>query len=154
MTPTLLLVVVSIQRVRGCSHRQFQQFVEQSVAFAVHEGVGAAGLGYSYPGQSGFLGVGRREEVTALDRVGGRSQKMTNAVFNGENLPTHHISSVVIFTATNVLLLQPQYQSVFTKKFFMYENRTLLINIHWTKVCGRDSLATFLLIGLSFKLFF
>lgn len=49
-----------IQRVRGLSHRQLQQFVEKSVAFALKEGVGAAGLGYSYPGQSGFLGVGRR----------------------------------------------------------------------------------------------
>ena len=45
------------------------------------------------------------EEGTASDRVGGRSQKMTNALFNGENLPTHQPSSVVIFTATTVLIL-------------------------------------------------
>lgn len=48
------------QGVRGRSYRQLKQFVEQSVAFALDEGVGAAGLGYSYPGQSGFLSVGRR----------------------------------------------------------------------------------------------
>lgn len=56
-------------------HRQLQQLVEQSVALAVQEGVGAAGLGYSYSGQSGFLGRGkkkREEEVTWSDRVGGR----------------------------------------------------------------------------------
>lgn len=53
-------MLLSIQRVRGLSYRQLQQFVEQSVVFALDEGVGAAGLGYSYPGQSGFLGVGRR----------------------------------------------------------------------------------------------
>lgn len=30
---------------------------------------------------------------------------MTNTSFNGKNLPTHHPSSVVIFTATTALLL-------------------------------------------------
>lgn len=46
--------------VRGLSYRQLQQVVEQSFAFALDEGVGAAGFGYSDPGQSGFLGVGRK----------------------------------------------------------------------------------------------
>lgn len=56
--------------VRDFSHRQLQQFVEQSVVFALKEGVGAAGLGYSYPGESGFLGVGRRRGHSI--RQGGR----------------------------------------------------------------------------------
>lgn len=63
-------MVLSVQRVRGLSHRQLEQFVEQSVVFALDEGVGAAGLGYSYPGQSGFLGVGRRRGQSI--RQGGR----------------------------------------------------------------------------------
>lgn len=45
-------------RVRGPSYRQLQQVVEQSSAFALDEGVGAAGFGNPDPGQSGFLGVG------------------------------------------------------------------------------------------------
>lgn len=45
------------------------------------------------------------EEGTALDRgAGGRLQKMTNAVFIGENLPTCHLSSVVIFPATTAII--------------------------------------------------
>lgn len=62
-------MVLSVQRFRGLSYRQLQQFVEQSVAFALEEGVGAAGLGYSNPGQSGFLGVGGRSHSI---RQGGR----------------------------------------------------------------------------------
>lgn len=42
------------------TYSQLQQVVQQSFAFALDEGVGAAGFGYSDPGQSGFLGVGRR----------------------------------------------------------------------------------------------
>lgn len=56
--------------VRGLSHRQLQQFVEQPVAFALDEGVGTAGLGYSYPGQSGFLCKVRRKGQRI--RQGGR----------------------------------------------------------------------------------
>lgn len=52
--------VGSCERLKGLSHRQLQQFVQRPVVFALDEGIGAAGLGYSYPGQSGFLGVGRR----------------------------------------------------------------------------------------------
>lgn len=55
---------------RGLSHRQLKQVVEQSVVLALEEGVAAAGLGYSYPGQSGFLGVGRRRGHSI--RQGGR----------------------------------------------------------------------------------
>lgn len=56
--------------VRGLSHRQLQQFVEQPVPFALDEGVGTAGLGYSYPGQSGFLRKVRRKGQRI--RQGGR----------------------------------------------------------------------------------
>ncbi len=63
------MAVLGFQGVRGPSHRQLQQFVEQSVAFALDEGVGASRLGYSYPGQSRFLGVGRRGHSI---RQGGR----------------------------------------------------------------------------------
>lgn len=59
-----------LRGVRGGSHRQLQQLVEQSVAFALDEGVGAARLGYSYPCQSGFLGVGRRRRGQSV-RQGG-----------------------------------------------------------------------------------
>lgn len=52
--------IESVEGVRGLSYRQLQQVVEQSFAFALDEGVGAARFGYSDPGQSGFLGVGRR----------------------------------------------------------------------------------------------
>lgn len=54
---------------------------------------------------SGGGGREGEEEVTASDRVGGRSQKMTNTFFNGENLPTHHTSPVVILSDSTVLLL-------------------------------------------------
>lgn len=54
----------------GLSHRQLQQFAEHAVAFALDEGVGAAGLGYSYPGQSGFLRKVRRKGQRV--RRGGR----------------------------------------------------------------------------------
>lgn len=63
------------------------------------------------------------EEVTASDRVGGRSQKMTNAVFNGENLLTHHTSSIVIFTATTDLTVPPTI-SVF---FFFFYKKTIYV---------------------------
>lgn len=46
---------------RSLSHRQLQQFAQHAVASALDEGVGAAGLGYSYPGQSGFLRKVRRK---------------------------------------------------------------------------------------------
>lgn len=46
--------------VKSLSYRQLQQVVEQSFAFALDEGVGAAGFGYPDPGQPGFLDVGRR----------------------------------------------------------------------------------------------
>lgn len=46
--------VVSV-RFRGVSYRELQNFVEQAVALAVEEGIGASCLGYSYPGQAGFL---------------------------------------------------------------------------------------------------
>lgn len=40
---------------RGWSYCELQSFVEQAVALAVEEGIGASCLGYSYPGQAGFL---------------------------------------------------------------------------------------------------
>ena len=49
----------------GWSYREFQSFVEQAVALAVEEGVGASCLGYSYPGQAGFLQ--RARDHTAED---------------------------------------------------------------------------------------
>lgn len=55
---------------RRFSHRQLQQFVEESVVLALEEGVGAARLGYSYPGQPGFLEVGR--EGGQIVRQGGQ----------------------------------------------------------------------------------
>lgn len=39
----------------GFSYRELQSFVEQAVTLAVEECTGAACLGYSYPGQAGFL---------------------------------------------------------------------------------------------------
>lgn len=56
------MIVLSVKVFRGAgalSYRQLQQVVQQSFAFALDEGVGAARFGYSDPGQSGFLGVGR-----------------------------------------------------------------------------------------------
>ena len=60
------------------------------------------------------------EEVTASDRVGGRSKKMTNAVFNGENLLNHHTRSVVIFTATTVVIVPQEFKFSFLQKDFIY----------------------------------
>lgn len=43
------------ERFRGLSYCELQSLVEQAIALAVEEGVGAPRLGYSYPGQAGFL---------------------------------------------------------------------------------------------------
>lgn len=40
---------------RGWSYCELQSFIEQAVALAVEECIGASRLGYSYPGQAGFL---------------------------------------------------------------------------------------------------
>lgn len=40
---------------RGCSYCELQSFIEQAIALAVEEGVGAPRLGDPYPGQTGFL---------------------------------------------------------------------------------------------------
>lgn len=43
------------ERFMGLSYCELQSLVEQAIALAVEEGVGAPRLGYSYPGQAGFL---------------------------------------------------------------------------------------------------
>lgn len=57
IVPTFLLVCVRGPEV--FPHRQQHQFAEESVVFTLEEGVGTARLGYSYPGQPGFLGMGK-----------------------------------------------------------------------------------------------
>lgn len=47
--------VWGLQSFADRSYRELQSFVEQAVALAVKEGTGASCLGYSYPGQAGFL---------------------------------------------------------------------------------------------------
>lgn len=56
----MIVLSVKVLGGSGLAYRKLQQVVQQSFTFALDEGVGAARFGYSDPGQSGFLGVGRK----------------------------------------------------------------------------------------------
>lgn len=47
---------------KGESYRELQSFIKETITLAVEEGIGASCLGYSYPGQTGFLQKQREKE--------------------------------------------------------------------------------------------